>query len=147
MFNPSSPCYMITYLLDKLHPDPPPLILLQRLTLKNSVIWASLPLDFLLGSASGRYSQEVRERQTERKNRVPRSSHWPSLSAGALTGHWFHLFACSGLWLIMASWQITGLGYFIILGWFPSTLPHIFVHCTFIACLQFHSLSRPSVSC
>lgn len=112
---------MITYLLDKLPPNPPLSVLLQRLTLKDNVIWAHLSLDFLLGSANGRCHRS--EREMERKNHVPRSSHWPSISAVALTEHWFHLFACSGLWLIMASRQITALEYFIIFGWFPSTLP------------------------
>ena len=121
---------MITYLLDKLLPDPPLSVLVQRLTLKDSVIRAHLPLRLPLGFSQWEVPQEVRERQrerkrqTERKNCVPRSSRWPSLSAATLNGPWFHLFAHSGLWLMMmASQQITALGHFIILGWFPSALP------------------------
>ena len=58
---------MITYLLDKLPPDPPLSVLVQRLTLKDSVIQAHLPLRLPLGFSQWDVPQEVRERQTEKE--------------------------------------------------------------------------------
>lgn len=77
-----------------------------------------------MGRTTGSERETDRERDRQRERTVflevpvdPPSQLRLSMGPGCISAH-------SGLWLMMmASQQITALGHFIILGWFPSALP------------------------